>query len=168
MMRGAAAVACCAVGMAALAEPAFDVGSVAGVYKERMTLSQVDGPDYRAENVLELVRLSDRDAYFRTRLFFDNGHSCDMSGVARVSADVLVYREHMDNGRDCAFTIRVDNARITFDDADSACRSYYCGMRGNFEDVEFALQSRRSIRYMTRLKHSREFVEALERAGIGR
>ena len=167
-MRGAAAVLFCAIPMAAFAEPVLDVGSVAGVYKERMTLGQVDGPDYSAENVLEIVRLSDRDAYFRTRLFFDNGHSCDMSGVARVSADVLVYREHMDNGRDCVFTIRVDNARITFGDADSACRSYYCGMRGAFDDVEFDLRSRRTIRTMTRLKHSREFVEALERAGLRR
>ena len=167
-MRRAVAALICAIPIAALAEPVLDVGSVAGVYKERMTLSQVDGPDYRAENVLELVRLSDRNAYFRTRLFFDNGHSCDMSGVARVSADVLVYREHMDNGRDCVFTIRVDNARITFGDADSACRSYYCGMRGNFEDVEFDLQSRRAIRTMKRLKASHEFLEALERAGLSR
>ena len=166
MMRGA--VAGLALCMAPAAGSAIDIASIAGVYKERMTLSQVDGPDYRAENVLELVRLSDRDAYFRTRLFFDNRHSCDMSGVARVSADVLVYHEHMDNGRDCAFTIRVDNARITFGDADSACRSYYCGMRGNFEDVEFDLQSRRAIRTMKRLKASHEFLEALERAGLSR
>lgn len=164
MLKAAAALALFTA--CALAGESLDVGSLAGVYKHRFRNSQVDGPDFTSENVLEIVKLPDGRAYFRTHLEFYNGHTCDLSGVASAEGARLVYREHTDQDRDCVFTIAPDGGSLVLGDADNACKLSYCGMRGRFIGAVFDKKSRRTIRYMKRLLASPEYAEALEQAGL--
>lgn len=152
----------------ALAGSVIDIGSLAGVYKHTRMLGQLDGPDFRAEDVLEIVKLSGGKAYFRTRLLFYNGHSCSLYGVADAGVGGLVYRKRVNEGGECVLTIRVDGARLVFADEDNVCQLNFCGMRGRFNGNGFDLAGRRRIRYLKRLKASSEFADAMAEAGIGR
>jgi hypothetical protein len=137
----------------------------AGVYKRRFQDALVSGQKYDAEDILEIVPVSDHTAYVRMHLDFYNGHTGDIWGVATYAGDdTLIY----DNGESgelrCVLTlawtqevvmIRADYGRTP------GCRSYH-GVRGDFNGVEFARSQRRTIRYLKRLKESTQFKSALD------
>jgi hypothetical protein len=47
-------------------------------------------------------------------------------------------------------------------DKTPGCRAYH-GARGSLDRAEFLVKKKQTIRYMERLKNSREFKEAIER-----
>jgi hypothetical protein len=154
-----------ALSLAVAAAPAVTpvaIDSVTGVYKYRFDNGLADGTAYKSENVLEIVKVSPRQAYVRAYLEFFNGHTCDFSGVAELENGVLVYRPHENLGHDkCELTLQRKSDRIVFGDKNFACKSLYCGARGSFNDESFSMSSRRPIRYMPRLLASREYTAAL-------
>ena len=150
------------VAMAA-SPPAID--DLAGVYKDRFQNGTVDGTKYTSENILEIVKVSPAEAYVRAHLEFYNGHLCAISGVARQEGDVLVYRPHQDYGEQCALGLRVSDGKLVFSDPDGNCHALYCGARGSFQGIGFALKSRRPIGYMQRLLNSREYAAAMAERG---
>jgi hypothetical protein len=54
----------------------------------------------------------------------------------------------------------VTDKEVRFDDADQTCKAS-CGARGSFDGEAFLRSARREIRYLERLKASREYREAL-------
>src|SRR5258708_32021584 len=80
---------------------------MAGVYKTKFKNALVGGETYVSENVLEIVPVRGRAAYFRIHLEFYNGHECAISGIAESSIDTLVYRgpDDVDN-HPCVLTLR--------------------------------------------------------------
>jgi hypothetical protein len=157
----AACVLLTAAATAAIGAGRLSIDDIAGVYKHQFKEGMVDGPDYMAEDVLEIVKLSSSQAYIRTRLMFYNGHICAIYGIAKVDGDALVYRASQDGGEKCVLTLRRAGDRIVFSDNDLACKRVYCGSRGEFDAKEFAVSNRRPIRYMKRLLASREYGEAI-------
>ena len=149
---------------AALAGTSPSIGRLSGVYKHSFANGNVDGQKYRSEDVVEIVKVSDTDAYVRAHLEFFNGHTCAIHGVAKEEGDALVYRPHQDYGEQCALTLRAANGKLVFSDPSGNCRVQYCGERGGFEGTAFPLTSRRTIRYMKVLLNSREYHEALAEA----
>lgn len=154
------------IAFAPLADAApFDPVAVAGVYKSRFQNSDVDGDTWISEDILEIVRLSPTTAYIKSHLEFYNGHQCDISGVADVVDDALVYVDRsadatLVSGKRCVLTLQVSATKITFEDPDSACKAIYCGARGGFVgDVK--RRTRRTIRYMKLLKDSADFHRAV-------
>jgi len=83
-----------------------------------------------------------------------------------VEGEALVLRPQADTGERCELKLVVKDGALRFDDT-GGCRRYFCGARGGFVGEAFAVTSRRPIRYMARLKASREFAQALDEAGIG-
>ena len=143
------------------AGPAID--QLAGVYRTHSLQARMDGTEYRAENVLEIVPLTPATAYFRTRVAGSNGHECDLSGVATREPDGLVYRPakpFLNGGPLCRLTIRMDGNRLLLDDPGEGCHSA-CGARASFDDGVFPRTARQPIRYLSRLRRSSEFKQAL-------
>jgi hypothetical protein len=156
----ALAVALAAPGAAK--ERPLDPASIAGVYKTRFKNGLVSGETYTSENVLEIVKLAPDAAYVRARLDFYNGHFCAIYGVAHVEDRELVYRgppETYVGAKQCVLHIAVSGKSLTL--ADRGSCSANCGARGGFDKAAFPTASRRPIRYMTRLKASREFAAAM-------
>jgi hypothetical protein len=150
----------------ALAADSLDLAKIAGVYKRGFQNADVSGRQYRSEDVVEIVPLDRTSAYVRVRLNFFNGHLCAIYGVAHPEAGALVYRPPPEPGRAgrCALGIRVDRRQLSFDDPDGACRESWCGVRGGFAHATLPAASRRPIRYMARLRASREFRHAIAEA----
>lgn len=166
LKRTVAGLLCSVFAIAALAGTGIDVDSIAGVYKTKLVINTVSDGIIHTEDVLEIVKLAPDKVYFRTRLTFENGHMCTLWGVAKQEGTALVYRDVPDAGSpQCVLSIVMDGKRIEFRDPDGRCQSY-CGARGVLNGSGFDLTSRRAIRYMKRLKNSRQFAQALEDAEI--
>ena len=135
-----------------------------GVYKRQFNNAMVDGTKYRSEDVLELVKVSDKTAYFRLHMDFANGHMCNLFGMATLEADALTYRGKMfADSAPCTLKIRRRKDGIGFEDVDGQCRNESCGARGAYGDgsfTSFPAKSLRPIRYMKRLLASKEYAAA--------
>lgn len=144
---------------------------ITGVYKHRFT-SGLIVPDseeietYEAENIIEIVPYDREHVYVRVHLDFFNGHSCGIYGMARFEDGMFVYRDPeppIIGGPPCVLTIGENNGKLTLTDrpaVDSGrtCEAY-CGLRGSLND-EIGMDRRRPIRYLERLKASRQYTEA--------
>jgi hypothetical protein len=147
------------------------IGNVEGVYKKRFKSGVVNPgqPDdvIDVEDVIELVRHDRTHLYFRARLNFYNGHTCGLWGIASYQDERFVFRSS-EPGEACTLWIGVNGKQLTLTDATgdgpSTCHSY-CGARGSFRDYTVGMDKRRPIKYLPRLKASREYKEAVERLG---
>jgi hypothetical protein len=148
------------------------MGQIDGVYKARFGSAIVvpGKPDepYQAENVLEIVPYDADHLYLRAHLEFYNGHVCDIAGMAGYEHGAFVYHDPapVEKGEHpCALQLHVTDKKLVLTDrqtpdAEATCRKY-CGARGNL-DYEIGRGERREIRYMERLKKSREYKQAAE------
>src|SRR4051812_16211968 len=134
--------------------------SLAGRYYRQFPDGLVTGEKYTGEDIVEIVAVNPSAAYFRVGLDFYNGHRCSISGVAKSEGDALVYRDQPPFLRQCSLTIRRTGKDLLLDDGESSCKSY-CGARGGLSDVRLPYRSKRPIRYLARLKRSREYQEAI-------
>jgi hypothetical protein len=140
---------------------------IAGVYRNRFKNGFVRPEDgtYQSEDVLEVVPLDENAAYVRMTLEFFNGHSGGIYGVATVQGSTLVY-DDLRSGSDHCVVQYVWEAEQVVTKADyeltPGCSSYH-GARGSLDGAKFKRSSRGEIRYMTRLKASKEFREATEK-----
>ncbi|HEX4737176.1 MAG TPA: hypothetical protein VH331_06420 [Allosphingosinicella sp.] len=160
-MRKAVLLLCAGLASAAAGPAAFDPARIAGRYSHHFLNGLVDGSKYWSDDVLEIVPLDSRRAYFRAELQFYNGHQCSIFGVARAEPGGLVYREpeaNTDGGR-CVLHIRETRTGVRLAD-DQSCRDH-CGARGSLNGDDFDRKSRRPITYLDRLKGSSEYRDAL-------
>jgi hypothetical protein len=168
--------ALCACGASAQ-EPAQLMEKMAGVYKHRFMSATItpgkapgeaDEP-YQAEDVIEIVPYDADHVYVRAHLDFYNGHICDVAGMARYEHGVFVYRDNLSLSvagyPPCTLKVGVEHGQLTLTDratpdAASSCRAY-CGARGSL-DYSIGMDKRRTIRYLDRLKASREYKRAVD------
>lgn len=160
-MKKAILLLCAGLASIAASPAAFDPARIAGRYSHHFLNGLVDGSHYWSDDVLEIVPLDSRRAYFRAALQFYNGHECSILGVARAEPGGLVYREPEANtdGGHCVLHIRQTRTGVRLED-DHSCQDH-CGARGTLNGDDFTARSRRPITYMDRLKRSSEFREAL-------
>lgn len=163
-----------AVAVTAAAAPAApsgrpDLDKLAGVYRRSFENVDSDGNRYDSEDILEVVKLSPETAYFRTHMEFPNYHECNLSGVADLETDALVYRDRapvVESIGPCMLKIRANARGVFFDDVGGGCRLYYCGARGGFEPrddgVSFRFSRRRAIGYLSLIRKSEEYIEAIK------
>lgn len=144
---------------------AADSDAIYGVYKNSFMNGDVSGRAFKSENILELVKISDKTAYFRIHLEFYNGHLCALAGVAERDGNSMTYRStQTDNhGNRCVLQIKRTETALVLDEGagQSTCRELNCGMRGSFSGASFDLGKRRNIRYMPRLLNSQEYKSAV-------
>jgi hypothetical protein len=162
---------------AAAQEPAQLMDRMAGVYKQRFmsaTITPGKGPGeadvpYQAEDVIEIVPYDAGHVYVRAHLDFYNGHMCDIAGMARYEQGAFVYHDPspswLPQHPQCALKVSVEHGKLTITDratpdAPASCRAY-CGARGALE-YSIGMDKRRPIRYLDRLKASREYGRAID------
>jgi len=168
--------ALCALGaltsVAAAQEAQQLMDKMAGVYKHRfMSGVVVPGkPDepYQAEDVIEIVPYDADHVYVNVHLDFYNGHQCGIAGMAKYERGEFVYRGHElepEGFPQCVLRVGVDNGKLRLTDriGEEGVRTCggYCGVRGSLT-YDIGMDKRRSIRYMPRLKASREYRQAIE------
>jgi hypothetical protein len=144
-----------------------------GVYKHRFRNGSVSGETAEAENILEIVEVAPGRAYVRADLSFFNGHQCGFTGVAALESTGLVYRAPANgaSGAACVLSVTRSNdekgvAAVALIDDQDQCRAAFCSAGGGFNGVSWKADSRRSIRYLDRLRASEPFAAALNEAGI--
>jgi hypothetical protein len=122
----------------------------AGEYTSTHEVQINNGGTWEPAEVTDALRISQVDAgsQFELELWFTNGHSCTMSGVATAGqSGGLVYRESVEvynpetdrmEPASCELEIRREGDVIRVIDRDNVCRRQYCGARG-FIDHSFPL-----------------------------
>jgi len=150
-------------------DPQQLMDKMAGVYKHRfMSDSYSDGP-YQAEDVIEIVPYDANHVYVRAHLEFYNGHLCGIAGMARFENGKFVYHDPqppIEGHAPCALSVGIDKDKLTLSDrsgpeGESTCHALHCGMRGSL-NYQIGMEKRRAIRYMDRLKSSRQYQQAIE------
>ena len=144
---------------------------IAGVYKHRFTSGLIvpgseETESYQAENIIEIVPHDREHVYVRAHLEFFNGHSCGIYGMARFEDGMFVYRDPEPptaGDPPCVLKVGEEKGKLTLTDRPVAdggrtCAAY-CGARGSL-DYEIGMDRRRPIRYLERLKASRQYTEA--------
>ena len=151
-----------AAGLVVAAAPSLQPAQVAGAYHRHVSGAFMNGKEYGAEDVLEIVPVSPTTAYVRTLLNFGNGHVCSMYGVFDAVGADLVYRDptRVEGEAPCVLKLRVRGPRLEFDDGQETCRGD-CGARGSWGGEGFPLTARRPIAYMSRLRASRQYRDAV-------
>jgi hypothetical protein len=162
----------CASAQAQAQAPQQLMQQISGVYKERFQSAAIvpGKPDepYQAEDVIEIVPYDADHLYVRTHLDFYNGHTCDISGMARYENGAFVYHDPerlLPDEPPCALKVGIVKDKLvitdrTTPDAVSSC-SAYCGVRGSL-NYSIGLDKRRPIRYLDRLKASRQYAHAID------
>jgi hypothetical protein len=145
-----------AVPMTVFAAPGLDIDSVAGLYNSAPSNRETDSG--KANDVLEVVKLSPTTAYVRTHLEVDDA-ICSFWGVMHTDGDELVGKDA--NLPKCELRLHFSTGKVTFEDRDHYCHREVCGENGAFESVEFSAKARRPITYMKRLLASRQYKEAI-------
>ena len=146
------------------------INDLKGVYKHRFMGATYNGSEtWQAEDVVEIVPFDDSHIYVRASLEFDNGHLCGIWGIAEYENGAFVYHEpeKLRQG-DPSCTLRVSATKndllltdIDSTSEDSTCRMH-CGARGSLANYTIARSSKRKIRYLERLKASRQYLEAAD------
>ena len=122
------------------------------------------GEKYLSEDVLEVVPIDDHAAYVRMDLEFPNGHSGMIFGVATYRMNSLLYDNGKSGNERCVieYVWSADAINTRADYKTTPGCNYYHGTRGTLDGVSFSMTKRQEIRYMQRLKDSKEFKEAMD------
>lgn len=148
------------------------LNSIIGVYKNRFENMSYDGSNekFMSEDVIEIVRYSSDQIYFRVELTFANAHHCSAAGVAKYTNNSFVYesREKPFSFSDspCIIKIWRDNFKLYISDrivegGDGTC-THSCGARGSLSDYQIDLSRRRKIKYMPLILNSREYKGSVQ------
>ncbi|MFL6658170.1 MAG: hypothetical protein ACJ8GW_08875 [Massilia sp.] len=147
-----------------------------GVYKYRFQNGMYDANKtvkYESEDVVEIVAVDDTHVYVRADLQFFNGHECGISGIANFENGAFVYHSKepgLPGEAACTLTVSTVQDKLHLSDrltpdGPATCSSM-CGARGSLSDYSIPLAKRKPIRYLPRLKASREYAAALKEAAI--
>lgn len=151
------------------------IDELQGVYKHRFlnrSYAVGDNETWQSEDIVEIVPYDDSHVYIRAHLEFANGHLCAIWGVAGYENGKFVYHDpditmSNDGSTACTLTISLTKTDLSLTDnvapnRFSTCYRY-CGARGTFSDYLITRSSKRKIRYLDRLKASRQYLEAVEK-----
>jgi hypothetical protein len=146
------------------------INELKGVYKYRFIGGTWDRSEtWQAENVVEIVPFDDSRIYIRASLEFGNGHLCGIWGIAEYENNAFVYHEPAElkqGNPSCTLKIFATQTDLVLTDIDGANEnstcSMHCGARGSLSNYTIARSSKRKIRYLERLKASRQYLESVE------
>lgn len=143
-------------------EQKLSLNDVVGMYSESFKNAFISGIEYQSENTLEIIEYSATSVYFQTHLEFANGHMCNLSGIAVIHGNELVYHGSIrDDGQKCEFHIKKEGDLLKFYDENAVCREHTCGSRGGYFQQTFNNVSRQKIKDENKIKTSPEFQNAV-------
>lgn len=118
---------------------------IVGDYQRLHTVHYFDGEewlDLEGEDRLLLRDAGGGKLAFSVETVADNGHSCEMTGVAVSRPDGFEYRETLhllpdEEPVECVLRLKTDSQKVVLEDVDHNCRLYYCGVRAKLNGLEF-------------------------------
>ncbi len=136
------------LGLAVAAAPLpATLDQVAGRYERTFTNSTAEGAPYESTDLVEILPIagSHSTAVLNLKMNFRNGHSCELSGPARMYGTNLVYVERSRSSELGPCTLRLwrDNDHIRWADNNSCLRN--CGMRGSLASGAISYANRRPL-----------------------
>ncbi|MGZ4970683.1 MAG: hypothetical protein ACXV8O_19655 [Methylobacter sp.] len=147
------------------------ISKLEGVYKNRFTNMLYDGSGekYTSEDIVEIVRYSGDEIYFRVELEFSNGHSCSKWGIAKYNNNTFTYKSSekpIIGTESCSLKISTDKKNLIItdrqsDNSNSTCQQY-CGARGSLSNYKISLSKKREIKYLPIIKKSDQYIEAID------
>lgn len=163
--------------LAADITPAKLASEIEGVYKHRFQNGKIvsgkapgeTDESYESEDIIELLAYDEANIYFRVGLQFYNGHVCSISGIAGYENGAFIYRDTevpLDGNSSCKLKISLTKTALQITDREtpdalSSCKMH-CGVRGSLSDYKIAKSAKRKIRYINRLKASRQYIQAVQ------
>ncbi|WP_044563140.1 hypothetical protein [Azospirillum sp. B4] len=143
---------------------------LAGLYKHRVRTA--DGPGHEAENVFEIVGVGDAAAYVRMQLFFYDGQTCGIAGVAEYKKIGGFVFQDPDRHDQCLLTVSLTGGEVGFSDPNGSCQKF-CGTRGSLTEETFLLKQKKKARSLSVLRKTPEFQQAMQdytarRAGVAK
>lgn len=137
---------------------------LAGRYSEHFINADIQGNRFGSDNIVEIVPIGGHAAYLRVELAFFNYHTCSILGIGKAVGRRIVYYDHSDtlpsDRPPCVLTVSRRGTDLLIED-DLTCKAY-CGERGGLTGITVPFASRRPIRYLARLKSTRDFTDALQ------
>ncbi|HEU4851640.1 MAG TPA: hypothetical protein VFT37_05745 [Telluria sp.] len=146
------------------------IAALEGVYKYRFgNVTMEPGRElqvYESEDIVEIVRYDDSHVYVRAHLEFPHDQMCAISGIAGYENGMFVFHDpkpSRDGAPPCTLSVGAVGDKLVLtdriNDGVSTCRAY-CGERVSLSEITMPLSKRRSIRYLDRLKTSRQYIKA--------
>jgi hypothetical protein len=155
---------CAMLGSALAEETSIRLADVIGAYRSPVVIRHPEGI-IRTENVLEIVRYDQDNAYIRTRLNHPvTGNLCSVWGIADVQGSRLIYQSGgIQDGvpSSCTLAVKFEKGEVLFNDRDRQCESQLCGANVHFSQFAFKSSDRRRITYLERVRKSRQYQEAV-------
>lgn len=139
------------------------ISEVAGAYKHTHTikfvqLSPNDAESAAVDDLLEIVPYKDQGIYFQASLNFYNGHTCDISGIAKLQDGEFIMKRDR-----CEMSIDVTDTHIDLVDLNDECRQMSCGARGSYDNEKgFARSTRKRIANTRPIKVSEQYSNAVK------
>lgn len=142
--------------------------SIAGVYKPKfqITVFNPDGEElHDVENIYEIVPIDDVAAYVKLKTITTNGHSCRMQGIFKYTNSKNF--SFIDTSNEafqgiCRMKMTIEEDHIKFTDPNNVCKKQSCGVRASYDGAEVPLSLKRKIKYMSLLKGSDEYHNAVD------
>jgi hypothetical protein len=140
------------------------ISQLAGVYKTQHKITFIDDTSAWSEDVLEIVDVKPGTIYFKTRLYFDNGHQCSLFGAAQYKDNGTFTYQSPPGDEECVMRVKKENDVVVLEDVGGKCGAQSCGARGGYGGAKFPLTKRRTIKYMGLLKNSDDYKKSLAEA----
>ncbi|NDF11489.1 MAG: hypothetical protein EB060_01560 [Proteobacteria bacterium] len=135
-----------------------------GSYSKHFNNALVDGSEYKSEDTMEFVKVTDTTAYINLHTEFYNGHECNVNGIVEYKkVGGFVYQDRDTTLDACLLTIKLDGSKIKFSDPEGNCHKF-CGARGGFSGDAFTLRQKKQItsKELKKLRKSDRYQNAVK------
>ena len=130
-------------------EKAEEDGSFQGRYIEVVEVGAFgggsDSEDMEMEEYTNCLTLKEVPGYsveYSARMFYANGHSCELSGTAKLMDDHHYFDQVEEHPGGCAVEIFIEEEVIRIGDESGACQANFCGARAHLDGTTFRRESR--------------------------
>ena len=140
---------------------------MAGRYTAERGYALITGETFRSTDELLILPEGPGRAYVEVETWFFNGHSCSLSGLAKVEGDYLIVRGPANADRQCLLRLRLGSEGISMaEDEARSCTRLACGARGSFamqfgREPDFRHTTRRAIQDADRIRATDAYKAAI-------
>ena len=138
-----------------------------GRYTAERGNALITGETFRSTDELLILPEGPGRAYVEVETWFFNGHSCSLSGLAKVEGDYLVVRGPANADRQCLLRLRLGSEGISMaEDEARSCTRLACGARGSFasqfgREPDFRHTTRQAIQDADRIRATDVYKAAI-------
>jgi hypothetical protein len=131
-----------------------------GNYSRHVSNALVDGSEYKAENTMQFVKVSDNAAFMSMHTQFYNGHECNISGIVEYKkVGGFVFQDPDKTTPACLLTVKLNDTNIEMKDPEGNCHKF-CGAKGGLNGTQFTLRQKTQIKDFKKIRKSDRYQNA--------